>query len=222
MLHALKARRRLSFDYHSSARKARVVEPLVIEVFRGTPYLVARVAGTDEVKGYRLSRMTSTPVVLPEAFAVDDETLAAARAWRPEFTKAPVPVDVVVETTPTYRDLSWPTYPGAAAADRRDGRAEVGLSFDSQWAAMRFLLDAADRVTLKSPQRAARRAGRVARDGQPRPRARPVDDRLPRPGRRRRPRPDPPAAARGLQLRGRAAHQRAGRALRRWTRRWCA
>ncbi len=152
VLHALRARRRLSFDYHSSARKTRVVEPLVIEVFRGTPYLVARVAGTDEVKGYRLSRMTSTPVVLADSFSVDDETLAAARGWRPEFTRAPVPVDVVVETSPTYRDLILAHHPGAAAVDKRDGRCEVGLSFDSQWAAMRFLLDAADRVTLKGPR----------------------------------------------------------------------
>lgn len=152
VLHALKARRRLTFDYHSSARKTRVVEPLVVEVFRGTPYLVARVAGTDEVKGYRLSRMTSTPTVLADSFSVDDETLAAARAWRPEFAKAPVAVEVVVETTHTYRDLILAHHPGAASADKRDGRAEVALSFDSQWAAMGFLLDAADRVTLKGPK----------------------------------------------------------------------
>lgn len=152
VLHAIKARRRLSFDYHSSARKTRVVEPLVIEVFRGTPYLVARVAGSDEVKGYRLSRMTSTPVVLAEPFDADEATMALARAWRPEYAKAPVPVDVAVETTPTYADLIRAHHPGAVAAAKRDGRVEVGLSFDSQWAALRFLLDAADRVVLKSPR----------------------------------------------------------------------
>ncbi len=152
VLHALRARRRLSFAYHSSAHKTRVVEPLVLEVFRGTPYLVARVAGTDEVKGYRFSRMTSTPVVLADTFSVDEETLATARSWRPEFTKAPTPVDVVVETNETYRDLLLSHVPDAVAASKRDGRVEVGLTFDSQWAAMRFLLEAADRVTLKSPK----------------------------------------------------------------------
>jgi proteasome accessory factor BC len=152
VLHALKARRALTFAYHSSALKTRVVEPLVIEVFHGTPYLVARVAGTHEIKGYRFSRMTTTPVVLPDTFEVDVETLAAASAWRPEFTKAPAPVDVVVETGETYADLLINHFPDAVAAAKRGGRVEVGLTFDSQWAALRFVLDAADRVTLKSPR----------------------------------------------------------------------
>jgi proteasome accessory factor BC len=152
VLHALKARRALTFGYHSSALKTRVVEPLVIEVFRGTPYLVGRVAGTDDIKGYRFSRMTTTPVVLPDTFEVDEETLGAARAWRPEFTKAPTPVDVVVETNETYRDLLLGHFPDAAAASRRGGRVEVGLTFDSQWAALRFVLEAAERVTLTSPR----------------------------------------------------------------------
>ena len=56
----------LAFDYHSRrTSKARLVEPLVIDVFNGATYLVARVKGTDEIKGYRFSRMTSMPVVLP-------------------------------------------------------------------------------------------------------------------------------------------------------------
>ncbi|MGH9019711.1 MAG: helix-turn-helix transcriptional regulator [Acidimicrobiales bacterium] len=152
VLHALNARRRLSFGYHSSSLKTRVVDPLVIEVFRGTPYLVARVAGTDEVKGYRFSRMSSTPVTLPESFDASPDTVALARAWRPEFTRAPSPVDVVVETTPAYRDLLIAQFPGAVTVDRRDGRVEVALSFDSQWAALRFVLEAALRVTLKSPK----------------------------------------------------------------------
>jgi len=152
VLHALKARRRLSFGYHSSAHKTRVVEPLLIEVFRGTPYLVARVAGTDEVKGYRFSRMTTTPVVLPDTFDADDETLGIASSWRPEFTKTPTPVDVVVETNETYGDLLVSHYPDAVSAGKRPGRVEVGLRFDSQWAAMRFLLEAADRVSVRSPK----------------------------------------------------------------------
>lgn len=152
VLHALKARRALSFGYHSSAHKTRIVEPLVIEVFRGTPYLVARVAGTDEVKGYRFSRMTTAPVVLTDTFVADDETLATARSWRPEFTKTPTPVDVVVETNETYADLLASHFPEALAATKRPGRVEVGLRFDSQWAALRFLLEAADRVALKSPK----------------------------------------------------------------------
>ena len=108
--------------------KTRVVEPLVIEVFRGTPYLVARVAGTDEIKGYRFSRMTSMPVVLADTFAVDEETLATARAWRPEFTKAPTPVDVVVDDQRELRATCCVRHvPDAVAASKKRRHA-------SRWA----------------------------------------------------------------------------------------
>ncbi|MDE3065197.1 MAG: WYL domain-containing protein [Acidobacteriota bacterium] len=152
VLHALRARRAISFGYHSSSHKTRVVEPLVIEVFHGTPYLVARVAGTDEIKGYRFSRMTTTPVVLTDTFVADEETLATARSWRPEFTRAPAPIDVVVETNETYGDLLASHYPGSPSRLQRDGRVEVTLTLDSEWAALRFVLDAADRVTLTGPK----------------------------------------------------------------------
>jgi predicted DNA-binding transcriptional regulator YafY len=152
VLRALKTRRALTFGYHSNANKNRIVEPLLIEVFRGTPYLVARVAGTDEVKGYRFSRMTSMPVVLPDGFEVDDATMERARGWLPEYSKAPRPIDVVIETNETYRDLLLHEFPDAVAATKKGGRVEVGLTFDSQWAALRFVLEAADRVTLKGPK----------------------------------------------------------------------
>ena len=152
VLRALNTRRALSFGYHSSQNKTRVVEPLLIEVFHGTPYLVARVAGTDEVKGYRFSRMTSIPVLRADTFEVDDATLARARGWLPEYTKSPRPVDVVVETSETYRDLLTREYPEATSLDTKGGRVEVALTFDSQWAALRFLLEAAERVTLRAPK----------------------------------------------------------------------
>jgi proteasome accessory factor BC len=152
VLNALRSRRALTFGYHSSAQRTRIVEPLLIEVFRGTPYLVARVAGTDEVKGYRFSRMTTTPVVLPDTFVVDEETLAVAQSWRPEFTRTPTPVNVVVETNETYARLLESHFPTAVATTKRADRVQVALEFESQWAAMRFLLEAADRVTMKSPK----------------------------------------------------------------------
>jgi len=152
VLRALNLRRALVFDYRSSTNKSRMVEPLAIEVFQGVPYLVARVFGTQEIKGYRFSRMTSMPSVLSDTFMVDDETVAVARAWRPEYTKAPTPVDVVVTTNENYRDLLLRQYPHAVAANKKEGRVEVGITFDSQWAALRFVLEAADRVTLKNPK----------------------------------------------------------------------
>jgi predicted DNA-binding transcriptional regulator YafY len=152
VMRALQTHRRLTFSYHSTADKPRTVEPLLIEVYRGIPYLIARVADTDEVKGYRFNRMTSLPVVLDETFEVDDELAERARGWRPEYTKTPRPVDVVVETTATYAELLQREFPDAMSAEKKGGRVEVGIPFDSLWSALRFALEAADRVVVRSPK----------------------------------------------------------------------
>jgi proteasome accessory factor C len=152
VLRALHLRRALTFDYQSGANKPRMVEPLLIGVFNGVSYLIARVKGADEIKGYRFGRMTSMPVVLPDSFEPDESTLGAARSWRPEFSKAPSPVDLVVTTSRDYADLLVRQYRGSLAANKKDGRVEVGLSLDSPRAALRFVLDAADRIRLESPK----------------------------------------------------------------------
>lgn len=152
VLRALKLKRALVFDYFSAAKRARLVEPLVIDVFQGTTYLVARVKGTDEIKGYRFSRMTSMPVLLPDTFDVDTHTLAMARAWRPEYAKSPRPIDVVVSTNENYADLLLRQYSDALTARKSSGRVEVGITFENPRAALRFVLEGADRVRLVSPK----------------------------------------------------------------------
>ena len=152
VLRALNLRRTLAFDYLSGANKPRIVEPLVIDVFNGTSYLVARVRDTREIKGYRFSRMTSMPVVLPDAFEIEGKDLAIARAWRPEFAKSPRPFDVIVSTNEDYADLLLRQYPGSLATKKPNGKVDVGLEFESPRAALRFVLDSADRVRLQSPK----------------------------------------------------------------------
>lgn len=152
IVRALKLRRALAFQYQSTTNKMRVVEPLVIDVFNGASYLVARVRGTSEIKGYRISRITSMPVVLPDSFEVDEESLVIARAWRAEFQKTPSPVDVVVTTNANYADLLVRQYPNALAAEKKDGKVEVGVSFENSRAALRFVVEAAERIRLRSPK----------------------------------------------------------------------
>jgi proteasome accessory factor C len=152
ILRALNLRRAVSFDYQSSANKNRIVEPLTVGLFNGAAYLVARVRGTNEVKGYRFSRMTSMPLVLPDVFAADEEVSELAKAWRPEFSKSPTPIDVVVTTNQNYADLLVRQFPGAVAAQKRGGVVEIGISFDSPRSALRFVLEAAERVRLMSPK----------------------------------------------------------------------
>jgi proteasome accessory factor BC len=152
VLRALKAHRRLTFGYHSSSNKVRVVEPLVIEVFKGTPYLVARGADSEDLKGYRFSRMTSTPVVLPDGFEVDDETLEQARGWRPAYAKTPEPIDLRLETNETFGVLLAREFPSSVTAQSKAGRVEMAISFDNQWAALRFVLEAGERIVLRAPK----------------------------------------------------------------------
>jgi len=152
VLRAFNLKRALAFDYVSATKKPRLVEPLVIDVFNGATYLVARVKDTQEIKGYRFTRMTSMPVVLPDTFVVDEATLAIARAWRPEFSKSLRPVDVVVATNENYADLLVRQYPEALAARKSNGVVEVGLTFEGPRSALRFVLDSADRVRLQSPK----------------------------------------------------------------------
>ena len=152
VLRALNLRRALVFDYLSVAKKPRLVEPLVIDVFHGATYLVARVKDTNEIKGYRFTRMTSMPAVLPDTFEADDAALAMARAWRPEYAKSPRPLDVVVATNENYADLLVRQYPEALAAQKSSGRVEVRLTFENPRAALRFVLDGADRTRLVSPK----------------------------------------------------------------------
>lgn len=152
VLRALNLKRALLFDYRSKVDKPRLVEPLLIKVFGASTYLIARVKGTEEIKGYRFSRMTSMPVVLPDTFEVDEATLDVAKGWRPEFSKSPSLIDVVVTTNENYADLITRQFPSSLAATRKDGRVEVGLSFESPSAALRFVLDSADRVRLMAPK----------------------------------------------------------------------
>ncbi|MGH3732649.1 MAG: helix-turn-helix transcriptional regulator [Acidimicrobiales bacterium] len=152
VLRALNLRRALSFDYLSAVNKPRVVEPLVIDVINGASYLVARVQDTREIKGYRFTRMTSMPEVLNETFDASDEDVDVARAWRPEFARSPRPFDVVVATNEDHADLLVRQYPGALATAKKNGAVEVGMTFESPRAALRFVLDGADRVRLQSPK----------------------------------------------------------------------
>ncbi len=152
VLRALRLQRVLAFDYQSSANKLRVVEPLVVRVINGATYLVARVHGTNEVKGYRMTRITSMPVVRAETFEIDETTREIASAWRPEFARTPKPVDVVVVTSANYASLLTREYPNAVAATKKGAMCEVGLSFDNLREALRFVVNAGARVRLVSPK----------------------------------------------------------------------
>lgn len=151
LLRALNLRRVVRFDYRSSSEKTREVEPLVVGVFEGAAYLVGKVKGTQEIKGYRIMRMTSMPVVLDERFVVDEATRELARAWRPEFAKVLAPTTVVVTTSENYALLLSRQFPDATREDH-DGLVDVAITFQSERDALRFVIDAADRVTLRSPK----------------------------------------------------------------------
>lgn len=151
VLRALHLRRVLTFDYQSSTNKSRRVDPLLVGLFHGVAYLIARVHGTDDVKGYRFTRMTSMPVVLPDQFDAPATLRELGESWRPEFAKTPSPIDVVVTTNENYAELLVRQFPRALVARKKGGRREVGLTFENRRAALRFIVEAAERVRLVSP-----------------------------------------------------------------------
>lgn len=152
IIRAIRLRRVVSFEYQSSTKKMRTVEPLHTYSVDGSTYLVARVVGSGELKGYRISRMTSMPVVHAEGFEADDAIMALADAWRPQYQKVPTPIYVQVVTNANYAELLGRQYPAAIAANKGKGKVEVGLQFDDPHTALRFVLDGADRLRVVSPK----------------------------------------------------------------------
>ena len=205
VLRALNLHRALAFDYLSAANKPRLVEPLVIDVFNGASYLVARVKDTSEIKGYRFSRMTSMPAVLPDPFEVErgdpgDRASVATRVRQVASTRSTSSCRPT-RTTPT----SWcASIPKPIAASKSNGKVEVGLTFESPRAALRFVLDGADRVRLQSPKSLKNELAAWLERRQSWRGARRHDALLRGVARQRRARPDPAAAPRRLRERGRA------------------
>ncbi len=152
LVRALRLQRAVRFDYRSTSEKVRVVDPLSIGVFEGAAYLIARVHGSSAIKGYRVTRMTSMPTVLDVAFEADAPTREAAAAWRPEFARPLEPTQIVVETSEDYATLLCRQFPGATLATTSAGIAEVELAFDSPRDALRFVLDAGERLRLRAPK----------------------------------------------------------------------
>lgn len=152
LMRAAKTKHVVSFDYQSKSNKKRVVEPLLIGVFDDISYLVARTCGEAEIKGYRINRITSMPQVQRETFSADETTYDTAERWRPEFAKSLEPLDVVVTTSEVYADLLSQQYKDFVVKVSGGERSEVTMRFDSPRAALRFVLDAADRVRLVSPK----------------------------------------------------------------------
>ncbi len=64
--------------------------------------------------------------MLSDTFAPSSEAVEIAKAWRPEFSRSPTPLDVVVTTNENYADLLVRQYSGALAATKKDGKVEVG------------------------------------------------------------------------------------------------
>jgi proteasome accessory factor C len=151
IMRALKLGRSISFEYESSVRKVRTVDPLQLVSADGMTYLVARVTGTEEVKGYRLSRMTSAPLVTSERFEKDEAGTELAHRWTPKYQKSPQPLAVKVETNANYAELLQRQYPHAIQKTKESGKVEVALDFGDTHAALRFVLGAAERVRLTSP-----------------------------------------------------------------------
>jgi hypothetical protein len=142
IIRALRLRRVVSFEYQSSTKKVRTVEPLRTYSVDGSYYLVARVVGSGELKGYRFSRMTSMPIVHAEGFDADDvgaltHSLSHKRA-RVAATAWPRLADCLgVRFEPMFQEHVAPTPQRASHAALLDGFTLAG------WAEAQGVLDVA-------------------------------------------------------------------------------
>ncbi len=154
VVRAIERRVPISFDYVSRAKvRRRHVEPLVIRVIEGVSYLVAREHDESgwRVKGYRFSRMHSMPVLEDGTVEATAEDRQWARDWRPEFSKSEKPVDVVATTTAEFARILSRLYPGVELGSEKKGRVEFGMVFADHYQALRFVLEGAGRIELRSP-----------------------------------------------------------------------
>jgi predicted DNA-binding transcriptional regulator YafY len=153
VVRAIAARQSISFEYRGPKEtKSRIVTPIKIAMFSGASYLIARDEKDDTIKGFRFNRMSKTPETLGPAPALSSDEIEAADHWRPSFAKEEEPVSVEIATNEATAVLIERRYPDAIAKRKKSGTATLTIEFDSVRAAMRFLLEAADRVELVGPK----------------------------------------------------------------------
>jgi predicted DNA-binding transcriptional regulator YafY len=151
---ALALRRTVRFNYrrNNDKIKERELAPLEIMLWRGQPYVIGIETKSDIVKGFKVTRITSVPVLTSEIYTASDELKADARTWTPNATLVGEELVVHFVTSSAFAQLirSDFTVDTKSAAD---GEAvQVTLRCSSLESARRVLLSFSDHIHSVRPK----------------------------------------------------------------------
>jgi proteasome accessory factor C len=152
---AVASHRVVSFQYRKDNDKIRerILAPLEFLFWRGQSYVIGVERASVTVKGFRISRITSVPVVTGEQFAVDDGVREVARSW--------VPKDNSQAETVTAKFVTSADYARTIASSRGDATdstvagsepLSVSIEYPSLAAARQAVLSFGDHVWSLRPK----------------------------------------------------------------------
>jgi hypothetical protein len=129
IIRAINTRRVLTFDYDSTEIRPRQVEPIQITVYLGVPYLVARIHGTENIRGYRLNRIVSVPVTTTETFVLNEAMKQQAELWSPKYEPEEGIIEVIGTTKQAYAPRLAMQFPAVTLKDLDEDTVSFSLPF---------------------------------------------------------------------------------------------
>jgi len=150
---AIATQRVVRFQYRKDNDKVRLREiaALGITLWRGAPYVVGVELATETMKGFRVSRIESTPVVTRDVFDVTDALREQARTWEPRSVHERDGVEARFLTSREFATVLSADF-DAEIAPRDDTTVEVRISFVDSSAARRALLSFGPNVRELRPK----------------------------------------------------------------------
>jgi proteasome accessory factor C len=151
IIRAINTRRVLTFDYDSTDIRSREVEPIQIIVYLGVSYLVARVRGTENYRGYRLNRIVSIPATTTATFVLTEEMQKQAALWSPKYEPAEETIEVTGTTKSAYAPRLAMQFPTVTLTELNEDTVAFSLPFTALNDAVRFVIGAGLRVQVTGP-----------------------------------------------------------------------
>ena len=150
---AIATQRVVRFQYRKDNDKvrSREIAALGITLWRGAPYVVGVELATETMKGFRISRIESTPVVTRDVFDVTDALREQARTWEPRSLHDRDAVEARFQTSREFATVISTDF-DAEVTPHDDTTVEVRLSFVDMSAARRALLSFGPNVRNLRPK----------------------------------------------------------------------
>jgi proteasome accessory factor C len=151
---AISTHRTVRFRYRrdNDTVKEREIAPLEILLWQGQPYVIGVEVKSAEVKGFKVTRIDSTPSVGTDVVHANDSQRALARAWLPKSRANSDAVTVRFVTSASYARLIGTEFDIASVDALDDDTVEITAQFDSLEHARRAILSFSDHVRSLKPK----------------------------------------------------------------------